>query len=82
MYGAAGPTLLIAALARSRRRLDPHRAHRAAELVRSGDIRGAIALVLPWYDAGYRHGTSACERPVLGTVEFGASAEEAARVAQ
>jgi tRNA 2-selenouridine synthase len=64
-YGGADPTALIAGLFRSKRRLGARSAERAATLVRRGDVRGAIALVLPYYDAAYRHRTAAYGRRAL-----------------
>lgn len=69
-YGAVDPELLVAALERSRRRLGTWSTDRAACLVRRGDLRAAVALVLSYYDAAYRHRTSAHERRMLGAVEL------------
>jgi tRNA 2-selenouridine synthase len=78
-YGDADPDELVAALARARRRLGPPLAERAAELVRRGDVRGAIALVLPRYDAAYRHRLSRSARETT-VVEAGEAPAD--RIAQ
>jgi tRNA 2-selenouridine synthase len=77
-YGAADPDVLVAALERSRRRLGTPSAERATWLVRRGDVRGAVALVLSYYDAAYRHRTSAHRRRVLGAAALDDGAEVAA----
>jgi tRNA 2-selenouridine synthase len=60
---------LLAALARSRRRLGAERAEGAAGLVRGGDVAAAVALVLPRFDAAYRHRMAAHGRRTLLRVE-------------
>ena len=52
-YGDADRRELLAALARSRRRLGAEREGRASRAVRAGDIEAAIDAVLPWFDAAY-----------------------------
>lgn len=68
-YRDADPEALLAALGRARGRLGLQLAERVATLVQSGDVREAVALVLPRYDAAYRHRTSAWERPLAATLE-------------
>ena len=70
-YGAADHAELLAALARTRRRLGAPVADRAAELVAGGDVRGAVALVLPYFDAAYRHRMSAAGRATIAVAEPG-----------
>jgi tRNA 2-selenouridine synthase len=53
-YAGADSDALLAALDRSRRRLGADRADAATAHVRAGDVRTAVAVVLPWFDAAYR----------------------------
>jgi tRNA 2-selenouridine synthase len=79
-YGDADPEALVAALGQARRRLGPKLAERAAELVRGGDVRAAISVVLPHYDAAYRHRTAAWERPLAARLDTdGLPSDELAR---
>jgi tRNA 2-selenouridine synthase len=64
-YHDADPQLLVQALARSRRRLGSRLADAAAAQVWRGDLSGAIALVLPYFDASYRHRAAAYGRGAL-----------------
>ena len=69
VYEPAGEAELLDALRRSRRRLGGDRADAAAALVRAGDVRGAIAVVLPWFDAAYHRRVAAYgPRRVLATL--------------
>ena len=69
-YGAAAPQELLHALARSRRRLGARCTDAAQACVRDGDVEGAIALVLPWFDHAYRRRVAAYgPREVLAVVE-------------
>lgn len=69
-YGSAPEAQLLHALHRSRQRLGGDVADEAGTLVRAGDVRGAIAVVLPWFDAAYRRRIAAYgPREVLATVE-------------
>lgn len=70
-YGTADRSALVAALEGMRRRLGAAPAARASALVRSGDVRAAVELVLPHFDAAYRHRMSMYRRPLLGHVEMG-----------
>ena len=55
LYVRADPSALEAALRRTERRLGPALARDASALVQRGDVRAAIELVLPYFDAAYRH---------------------------
>jgi tRNA 2-selenouridine synthase len=71
IYGGAEPAELLAALARMRGRLGAAAGDRAAALVRSGDVRAAVALVLPYYDATYAHRMCAAGRTTIAVAEPG-----------
>lgn len=60
---------LEAAIERSRTRLGEATADAAIGHVRSGDLAAAVRLMLPAYDAAYRHRTARYTRVVLGTCE-------------
>lgn len=69
--GAAAPSdatraALVGAIDRSARRLGPERAARARELVLTGDLHGAVRVLLPAYDAAYRHRMATAGRRVIG----------------
>lgn len=64
-YSDADPALLVDALVRSRRRLSARIAAAAASFVRRGDVAGAVALVLPYFDAAYQHRVAAYGRSTL-----------------
>jgi tRNA 2-selenouridine synthase len=69
-YEPAREAELLNALRRSRRRLGGDRADAAAALVRAGNVRGAIVVVLPWFDAAYRRRVAAYgPRQVLAILE-------------
>jgi tRNA 2-selenouridine synthase len=69
-YATASEAELLDALRRSRRRLGAGLADEAGALVRAGDVRGAVAVVLPWFDAAYRRRIAAYgAREVLAKVE-------------
>ncbi len=71
LYGGAAPEELLRALDRSRRRLGAERTATAEACVRGGDVRGAIAAVLPFYDAAYEHRVGALGRRVVGRTRVG-----------
>jgi tRNA 2-selenouridine synthase len=71
VYGDADPDELLRALDRSRRRLGEDRTAAAEACLRAGDVRGAIAAVLPVYDAAYEHRISALGRRVVGRTRVG-----------
>jgi tRNA 2-selenouridine synthase len=69
-YSAAGEAPMLEALRRSRRRLGERLTGEAEAHVRAGDVRGAVAAVLPWFDVAYRRRTAAYgPREVLATRE-------------
>jgi hypothetical protein len=71
VYGAAEPDELLRALARSRRRLGEDRTAVATACLSAGDLRGAVAAVLPVYDAAYEHRVARLGRRVAGRMRVG-----------
>lgn len=69
-YGA-DRLALLAAIARSARRLGTSRAARASRLVRADDLCGAADELLGFFDPAYARRAAARPRAVLGTVEGG-----------
>jgi len=65
-YGDCDRDDLLAALGRTRRRLGAARADAAAAAVRAGRLRDAVAAVLPYFDAAYRHRMAGLPRPLMG----------------
>lgn len=55
IYGEADPEDLVIATQRIQRRLGGQHAKAAMELIRSGDLRSACAIILAYYDRTYRH---------------------------
>ena len=72
IYGGADRAELLQALDRGRRRLGEDRTAVAEARLRTGDVRGAIAVVLPFYDAAYEHRVGALGRRVVGRTCVGA----------
>jgi len=69
-YVEAPPGELLDALARCRRRLGAQRTAAARACVAAGNVAGAVALVLPWFDAAYRHRVATHgPREILATLE-------------
>ena len=69
-YGAAPTGELEAAIARSVKRLGAETAAAAVARLRGGDLAAAVALLLPAYDAAYRHRMRRLDRPCLGVVRW------------
>jgi tRNA 2-selenouridine synthase len=59
---------LARAVQRSSRRLGAVATARAVAAIEQGRIRDAVAVVLPYYDAGYRHRARGDGRPLLAVV--------------
>jgi tRNA 2-selenouridine synthase len=70
VYGGAPAAELEAAIARSVARLGAATAHDAAAHVRAGDLAAAVRVLLPAYDAAYRHRMRRADRPCLGVVAW------------
>lgn len=55
VYGATDPEALVVATERIRKRLGGQRTQAAVARIRAGDLRGAIAIILDYYDRTYRY---------------------------
>jgi tRNA 2-selenouridine synthase len=78
IYGQADPAELIAATERIRKRLGGQRTQAAVALIKAGDLAGATAILLTYYDRTYRYGLE--KREAVPTVDItGLVPEQAAK---
>jgi tRNA 2-selenouridine synthase len=69
-YSGAPTGELLDALQRCRRRLGDERTAAARARIAAGDVAGAVAVVLPWFDDAYRRRVAAYgPREVLAALE-------------
>lgn len=67
-YGSTPPEALIAAVGRSAARLGPAVSAAACAAIRSGDLPGAVGVLLPAYDAAYAHRAARLHRRILAVL--------------
>ena len=68
-YAGVPPARLEAAIRRSVDRVGADAAAAAVTCVGAGDVAGAVRILLPAYDAAYRHRWARRRRRMLGTVD-------------
>jgi tRNA 2-selenouridine synthase len=67
-YGGADDSQWLRSVDLIAPRLGPERTARVRAALAAGDRGTAVAVLLNYYDAGYRHRAATLRRPVLGTV--------------
>jgi tRNA 2-selenouridine synthase len=67
-YGSCPRAQLLDAVERSARRLGGERTRAARHALLAGRVKGAVEVLLPYYDAAYRHRAAALSRPVWARV--------------